>query len=285
VCEQCRYYWEGEDDIDPTCPSCLVVATRAARQYYVPEFGFVAEPEPRRTTTTPPKRSWNGATHVRALAAEATMTTTWQAPSGGTLGVVAGSRGRLIALSEGPNRGGYLICDWCGAGRALDGSRPKSTHVHLLRGTECTGPMRQRSLAHPYETDLMDITFGPLVGPLTSDQGTWRSLLYALLEGAAERLEFNRDDIDGTLHPRPGGGIGIVLFDTVPGGAGGVLRIAEALDGVVEAARDRVRDCDCGVETSCYGCLRGYRNQRFHEELTRRSAFDVLEPLVGISKV
>ncbi|XVS65520.1 DEAD/DEAH box helicase [Actinosynnema sp. CA-299493] len=284
VCEHCRHYWEGEDDIDPTCPSCSVVATRAPRQYYVPEFGFVTEPEPRRTTTTPPKRSWNGATHVLALAAEATTTTTWLAPSGGALDVVAGSRGRLIALSEGPNRTGYLICDWCGAGRALDGSRPKSTHEHLLRGTECTGPMRQRSLAHPYETDLMNITFGPLVGPLTPDPGAWRSLLYALLEGAAERLELNRDDIDGTLHPRPGGGIGIVLFDTVPGGAGGVLRIAEALDRVVEAARDRVRDCDCGAETSCYGCLRGYRNQRFHEELTRQSAFDVLEPLVGMSK-
>ncbi|MBY8852489.1 DEAD/DEAH box helicase, partial [Saccharothrix sp. MB29] len=114
VCEHCRHYWEGEDDIDPTCPSCSVLATRAPRQYYVPEFGFVAEPEPRRTTTTPPKRSWNGATHVLALAAEATTTTTWLAPTGGTLDVVAGSRGRLIALSEGPNRTGYLICDWCG---------------------------------------------------------------------------------------------------------------------------------------------------------------------------
>ncbi|MBW4720611.1 DEAD/DEAH box helicase [Saccharothrix obliqua] len=283
VCEHCRHYWEGEEDIDPTCPSCSVVAGRAPRRYYVPEFGFVAEPEPRRTTTTPPKRSWNGATHVRALAAEATTTATWLAPRGVSLDVVAGSRGRLIALSEGPHRAGYLICDWCGAGRAVDGK--KTTHQHLLRGTDCAGPMRQRSLAHPYETDLMDITFGPLAGPPVTDEGAWRSLLYALLEGAAERLELSRDDIDGTLHPRPGGGTGIVLFDTVPGGAGGVLRIAESLGGVVAAARDRVRDCDCGVETSCYGCLRGYRNQRFHESLTRRSALDVLEPLVGMTRV
>ncbi|MGH3623388.1 MAG: hypothetical protein ACRDQ5_16590 [Sciscionella sp.] len=117
----------------PVLLVCLAVASRAPRQYYVPEFGFVAEPDPRRTTTTPPKRSWNGTTHVRALAAKPIQETTWH------------------------------------------------------RGTECTSPMQWRSLAHPYETDLMDITFGPLVGPTTPSEASWRSLLYALLEGAAER--------------------------------------------------------------------------------------------------
>ena len=58
-----------------------------------------------------------------------------------------------------------------------------------------------------------------------------------------------------------GGGIGIVMFDTVPGGAGGVLRIANAWDQVVDTALARVSACDCGEETSCYGCLRAFGNQ------------------------
>ncbi len=228
ACEQCQHYWEGDEDIDPTCPSCSFVARRKPGQYYVPEFGFVAESQPSKTTIAPPRRSWNGATYVRSLAAEAIRETTWQAGAGGTAYVRSGSRGQLVALSEGPTGAGYLICDWCGAGRALDGKRVTS-HSHLLRGIECAGPMRQRSLAHPYETDLLDLAFDRLAMPVNADTASWRSLLYALLEGAAERLELSRDDIDGTLHRRPGNEVGIVMFDTVPGGAGGVLRIADAL--------------------------------------------------------
>lgn len=280
VCEQCQHYWEGEEDICPTCPSCSSVARNKPGQYYVPEFGFVADPEPAKTSTTPPKRSWNGATFVRSLAAEAIRETTWRAPGGGTVHVRSGSRGQLIALSEGPTGAGYLICDWCGAGRALDGKKV-TAHSHPLRNVECSGPMRQRSLAHPYETDLLDLTLDHLAVPLTADTASWRSLLYALLEGAAERLELSRDDIDGTLHRRPGGNIGIVMFDTVPGGAGGVLRIADALDRVIEAALARVSECDCGEETSCYGCLRSFRNQRHHEDLSRGAALHILRPLAG----
>jgi ATP-dependent helicase YprA (DUF1998 family) len=280
VCAQCRHYWEGDEDIDPVCPACSFVSRCKSRQYYVPEFGFVAEPAPSKTTTTPPTRSWNGATYVRSLAAEAIREATWRAPNGGTLHVRSGSRGQLIALSEGPTEAGYLICDWCGAGRALDGKKLTS-HNHLLRNIKCAGPMRQRSLAHPYETDLLDLTFDRLAMPIAAEMASWRSLLYALLEGSALRLELSRSDIDGTLHRRPGGDIGIVMFDTVPGGAGGVLRIANALDRVLKAALDRVSECDCGDETSCYGCLRSFHNQRHHEELSRQAALDVLRPLLS----
>jgi ATP-dependent helicase YprA (DUF1998 family) len=107
----------------------------------------------------------------------------------------------------------------------------------------------------------------------------WQSLLYGLLEGAAVGLELSRDDIGGTLHRRPGKGTGIVLFDTVPGGAGGVLRIGEEFDAVVASAFERIENCDCGEETSCYGCLRSFTNQRFHDALSRGGALAALRVL------
>ena len=67
--------------------------------------------------------------------------------------------------------------------------------------------------------------------------------------------------------------------DTVPGGGGNVLRIEENLERVIRGALRRVRHCECGPETSCYGCLRGYRNQRDHEMLSRGAAADLLESL------
>jgi ATP-dependent helicase YprA (DUF1998 family) len=278
VCDHCQHYREGDDKLDPICPLCSTSAKGALKQYCVPEFGFVAEAKAAKTGTTPPKRSWNGTTHVLSLAAEEVEEYTWRTPNGGTLRGRAGSRGRLIAVSEGSTGHGYLICEWCGAGAPL-GTR-SGTHTHLLRGTECSGPWQVRSLAHPYETDILDLSFDDLAMPLSANTTHWRSTLYALLEGAAERLELSRDDIDGALFARPGGRLGIVMFDAVPGGAGSVLRIARALDRVAGSALARVSSCDCGEETSCYGCLRSFRNQRYHEELRRGAAATVLSSLM-----
>ena len=278
ICEQCQHYREGDEQLDPRCPTCNSVSRTTTRQYFVPEFGFVAEHRAGRPTTTPPRRSWNGATHVLSLAAELEERR-WRTGTDATIVTRAGSRGRLIALSEGQTGAGYLICDWCGAGVAV-GNRTPKTHQHLLRGVDCTGPLRLRSLAHPYETDILELAFGPLAAPPDTGTDGWRSTLYALLEGATERLEISRDDVDETLYLRPGSQTGLVVFDTVPGGAGSVLRIAKALPDVAAGAYERVSSCDCGEETSCYGCLRSYRNQRYHEELSRRAALRVLRPIV-----
>ena len=107
-------------------------------------------------------------------------------------------------------------------------------------------------------------------------------MLYALLEGAAEGLEISRGDIGGVVHAGADGSSGLVLFDTVPGGAGSVPRIASTLDRAVAAALRRVSACDCGLETSCYGCLRTPGNERHHEDLSRAAALTVLASLSGL---
>jgi hypothetical protein len=226
---------------------------------------------------SPPRRSWNGATYVLSLPSEPEEAT-WPLANGGTATTRAVSRGQLIAVSEGPNRSGYLICDWCGWGTPVAGKTP-AKHPHLLRDKDCTGHLQARSLAHHYETDILEISFDALAAPFAARE-QWRSTLYALLEGVSERLQISRDDIDGTLYPTPGGHTSLVIFDTVPGGAGSAIRIARSFDAVLDVALARVAGCDCGEETSCYGCLRGYRNQPFHEELRRGAAVNFLRPLV-----
>ena len=277
VCRACGGYQESDEPLDPLCPSCDAQHTGTPRRYCVPEFGFVAQRNAKRPGMSPPRRSWNGMTYVMSLAAEVEEAT-WQLANGGTVTTQAGSRGQLIAVSEGPGLAGYLICDWCGWGTQAARKVPDK-HPHLLRDRECTGPLQRRSLAHRYETDIVAISFDALAAPL-ADDGHWRSTLYALLEGVSERLQISRDDIDGTLYPTPGGRTSLVIFDAVPGGAGSAIRIARSFDEVLLAALDRVERCDCGEETSCYGCLRGYRNQLFHEQLRRGAAVDFLRPLV-----
>jgi len=143
------------------------------------------------------------------------------------------------------------------------------------------GSARLASLAHPYETDLLEISFDSIPGLSGMTAGEWRSVLYALLEGASDGLDISRDDIDGTLYPKAGRKISLVLFDTVPGGAGGALRIARSFPLVLETALRRMARCECGEETSCYGCLRNFRNQAFHEQLRRGDALTFLGRLVN----
>jgi hypothetical protein len=201
---------------------------------------------------------------------------------GGSIAVMAGSRGRLVAVADGPAGAGFWICDWCGYGsaRVLHPRKPPK-HNHLLKNHPCDGPQRLLDLAHVYETDLLSLAID-LPGYIGT-KSAWTSVMYAIVEAASEVLEIARDDIGGSLSPFGPDQWAIVLFDAVPGGAGHVLQIDESLRRVLHAALKRVCECECGPETSCYGCLRSYNNQRDHDELSRGSAAEVLSSLVAAS--
>ena len=56
----------------------------------------------------------------------------------------------------------------------------------------------------------------------------------------------------------------------MPGGAGHVKKVSKNIADVLRGARRKVSGaCGCGEETSCYGCLRNYGNQLYHESLVR----------------
>ncbi|MEV4802319.1 DEAD/DEAH box helicase [Nonomuraea sp. NPDC049421] len=275
VCRNCQHFRHVEDDPDPICPACKTISDSPVRQYCIPEFGFVAEPRTSKPSTSPPRTSWNGATLVVKLADDPALFR-WRTATGVVVQCRSGARGEMIALSEGPIGSGYVICEWCGWASAHLGRLPKS-HTSPLRQGECTGPLQWRTLAHKYETDILEIRFEGLSQP----REDWLSTLYALLEGAAHGLEIGRDDIDGTVHAGADGHTSLVIYDNVPGGAGSVLRIAQRLDIVAETALQRMSTCECGEETSCYGCLRNRRNERNHELLSRGAALNVLRILSG----
>lgn len=274
VCGDCGNFWDALEgtQFEPTCAVCgRIEADR--HTYIVPEYGFVSEAKPERPGIAPPKRSWNSQTHVRSLDREAGTTYRWIGAAGATVQAWSIPRSQLIVVNEGPDGRRFRICHDCGAGRP--GGSAAGGHNHPVSGQPCRGRTSSASLAHPFETDIADLTL-----PVRNvDRGAWQSAMYALLEGASQALGINRDDIDGTLYSHRGAQPGVVIFDTVPGGAGNALQVAEHFDRVIEAAVARVADCDCGEEASCYGCLRGYRNQRFHDDLSRGAALDVLTAL------
>ncbi|MFC6013005.1 DEAD/DEAH box helicase [Nocardia lasii] len=274
VCKECNHFECGHVlDGPPVCSNCEAEFEQTKR-CVLPEFGFVADRKPEDVKSEPPKRSWFGASYVEHIG-ESVELPPWRASTGVEVRARSGTRARLAVIGEGSG-GGFLLCEWCGWADPFGPNRAKSKgHHRPATGIACSGPLEVVSLAHRYETDVAEITFSTQLAYTRESEARWLSVLYALLEGASEALEISRDDIDGTLSWSADGRRSIVLFDTVPAGAGASKQIAGQLDLVLRAAADRVAHCDCGIETSCYGCLRSFRNERFHDRLTREGALAV----------
>lgn len=277
VCDQCEGFWQGLVSVDPTCPHCGAISLKGSRTLTIPEYGFVAERETQRPGRRPPERSWHGAVHVLRLSEEARESKLDL--HGGAIKVSVGPRGRMIAIADGKMGLGFWVCEWCGHGApAAEHMRKPPAHKHLIKNQECRGPADRLDLAHVYETDLLSLDF---TTTRIDDQAAWKSVLYAIVEAACETLEISRDDIGATLAPSGATTWALVLFDTVPGGAGNVLMVEEHLERVLRGALRRVQRCECGPETSCYGCLRSFGNQRDHEVLSRGKAAALLASLLG----
>ena len=71
----------------------------------------------------------------------------------------------------------------------------------------------------------------------------------------------------------------LVIYDRVPGGAGYVFQVRDKLRSVLLKTLDRVANCsnpNCDLQSSCYTCLRTYRNQFEWEDLNRQIVADWL---------
>jgi hypothetical protein len=275
VCGACAAYRDGVTR-PPECPVCGGTTISAEGTRLRPEFGFLGMPSEHAVGDAPISRRRMMRSYFGEYGqSEADVPLT--EPPGlapGAAHTRISHQGRIVVLNLGPSGHGYRICMRCGWGEPVPAAGTAvSTHREpWVNGAECRGgPVRQFSLGYDLLTDIFELR--PSARFPTA---ALRSALYALLEGASV-LGVKRDEVDGTLHAyAPGAAPALIIFDTVPGGAGHAGRIAANVAAVVDAGLARMRGCTCGEETSCYGCLRGYGNQAFHEELSRGAAAHVL---------
>ncbi|MBB2769115.1 UNVERIFIED_ORG: ATP-dependent helicase YprA (DUF1998 family) [Mycolicibacterium obuense] len=273
VCPTCGRFQRGQE-LDPAdvCPSCGE-PFRSIGTMVIPEFGFIAASETREVGSAPPERRWHGGSYVETPGDDV-GSYRWSGPGGLRVNARAGVRAWLAVVSDG--RGdGFQLCQWCGWAKPAERGSRRRKHHQPDTNKECDGPLEKISLGHRYQSDVAEFTFDGLQYR-KDHESNWLSALYAILEGASYALEISRDDIDGALSWSADHRRSIVVFDTVPGGAGSAKKIAENIGEVLNAAVKRVTECDCGVETSCYGCLRSFRNARFHEQLSRGAALQIL---------
>jgi ATP-dependent helicase YprA (DUF1998 family) len=308
VCPECGHFHRSVSRIDGPCKACggnLFGWPKRYGQFIIPEFGFIVADPPRSSGEARPERFYSSRVYFAeyALPQQEGQENTGEPPFEATSELSSAlsqvwqrySRyGKLAVVNSGRFGRGFRVCETCGFAEPAPDQptgrrrRAKTKHHNPRTGKECKGRLSNYHLGHEFLTDVLELRFEGLLASRASYE-ILLSVLYALLEGASETLGIRRQDLDGTLYRHnidlpPN----LVLFDNVPGGAGHVRRITDEMEDVFLVAWERVNQCECGEETSCYECLRNYRNQPFHDRLKRGLARDFLHNLLkeaGILKV
>lgn len=293
VCGACRKFYHGVADLPLVCTCGHVLQDKPEMKgtFIIPEQGFIAASDVRAPGEESPQRIYASRVYFADYRLPKTEEREDQpfeldgAVSRASIQVYKRySRfGWLAVVNDGYGQG-FRICRYCGYAEPVElkvqgKKKAPSAHHNPLTGKDCRGPLDPFHLGHRFMTDVLEIkTLG-----LAFSMANTYSLLYALLEGASEALGIRRDDIEGTIYPQGSGQPpSLILYDNVPGGAGHVKRVFDNLRPSFQAALARVASCECGEETSCYNCLRNYRNQYFHDILQRGLAVNVLRQMMGV---
>jgi len=128
------------------------------------------------------------------------------------------------------------------------------------------------NLGYQFYTDILVIN-PPFWGEKKPNEA-YLSLLYALLEGASQALDINREDIDGILYPSED--TELVIYDNVPAGAGFIREIYENFENILAKAEEIVSNCSCSEDSCCPSCILHYSNQYFADILQRQAALELI---------
>ncbi|HXU23609.1 MAG TPA: DUF1998 domain-containing protein [Tepidiformaceae bacterium] len=186
-------------------------------------------------------------------------------------------QGSLAVINDGRGRH-FRLCHDCGFARL--GGRGEASHHHPSTGRSCGGTLQLLDLGHTFVSDIAEFCVPSLT---KSDPAFRASILAALLVGAHRALGVKQADLDGVGYMEHGAPI-FALFDDVPGGAGLAREAFSRIREVLDEAMRVCASCTCGEHSSCYGCLRSYRNQHEHELLDRTAAGEALGTILQLAR-
>ena len=209
------------------------------------------------------------------------------------------SRQHLMVSNTGPNKDGYTYCTACGRIEAsacpsptLIGPHPKPFPTDDNDQTcEGVSPTRHIVLGTDFITDIA--LFSLRVTPplslrpgYTSTSVALRTVSEGLAHAACRLLEIEPGEIMAEFRPAltPGANTEleaeIFLYDTLPGGAGFSSQLADRGRELFQLALHIMEACPEGCETSCYRCLRSFKNKFEHRLLDRHVGIALLKYLL-----
>ena len=208
-------------------------------------------------------------------------------------------RQHLLVSNTGPQNDGYVYCTSCGKIESSHEREPKLQEIHrkpypeVRNKSNClnTNPTRNVVLGSDFITDIALFSIR-VESPLSLRPGNsstnvvLRTVSEALSQAACQRLEVEGGELMAEFRPAltPDGKKGteaeIFLYDTLAGGAGFSRLVADFEQELLIDALRVLQSCPEGCDTSCYRCLRSYKNKFEHSLLDRHAGAELLEYLL-----
>jgi len=170
---------------------------------------------------------------------------------------------------------GFEICPQCGRWRDPHIRGWDRYHSESLG---CQGRPQSLHLSHIDQSDVLIVELRKVPDDLHI--GFYATLRNALLAGISVGLDADAGEVDGFDRSVIKNGerhTHIVLFETIPGGAGYLEIASLSLPRIAKTALEIITSCGCAK--SCYACLRTYQNQREHNLLDKACVKDILSQI------
>ena len=300
-CSVCHYaatrsYGEADRGQLDDCPACGSEQTFGSAKNWIRPPGF-AHPHTWEESTSlddQPARSY--ATRAKLVASGPADSDGWQHTTDRIRQY--SHRTSLLVTNTGPRQEGYTYCTRCGLiqptaipSATVGGSHPKP--YPDSRAPMCPGSASTRGmvLGTDFISDVLLISMR-VDSPLTLRPGylatevALRTLSEALTIAATARLEIEADELQAEFRPAltPGGHAGleaeIYLYDTLAGGAGFARHAGQLGVALFEDTIRLLESCPANCDSSCYRCLRSFKNRFEHSLLDRHLAASLLRYLV-----
>ncbi len=265
------------------CKQCGTTFERSRiKTFIIPEFGFASESTVKKPSLIKPERTYRT---EAALVAKGSETYRGNYDFRRlSVSVVNVEDGEIAVL----NQSDFYICPSCGYTLGDFEANAYTNHIQkehkMISGYLCKNKnLTKYSLGYRFKTDVLYIGLNE-----SFSYEEAYSVLQAIILSACDLLNIDNNEIAGCLQYTFNdydSSFDFIIYDTTPGGAGHVKRLAdeEAMHNVLLGAYKKAERCDCGGEegdSSCYKCLRTYRNQQHHDDLKRRFVIEKLNTML-----
>lgn len=311
ACPNCYHVDTGDTaaDIPASCSNCGADGGRMKRMFVEPKGFVTSSADYRGRDPGTSRRRVRPADEARLIAAprpeefeetELDFLRTALLPARAQEGMAL--HGSLFVANRGAYGMGYNRCLWCdfaepkkrvnATARRGAATQTPFPHSDPVTGRACGNnrmPKLGLDFAHRFDTDVRLLRFlSPLPDPEDAEgnprlhqERLARTLAEAVRHAATDLMSLQPSELRSTyrLYSNLGNTLEVVLYDSVPGGAGYCARLGSpqfSMAKLLERTRLRLkcpRDCDSG----CRACLCDYGNQRYWDSFERKEALAWME--------
>lgn len=196
------------------------------------------------------------------------------------------TRQHLLVSNSGPDGEGYHYCARCGRIESVTSPEINLNQDHPLPYPNDDDPLCPGAVSKgvvlgtdfPTDIALFSLRFGkPFRLPPAHDEtaSAMRTICEALAKAACRLLELESGEVLAEYRPAlndsgaSGTMVEVFLYDTLAGGAGFSPQLVPRAQELFQEALKIVEECPEGCDSSCYRCLRSFRNKIDHALLDR----------------